>query len=170
MRLRRPVVALQAQSQAGRELSTLAPLRALRARTSEPAWARRVVDEGVGLVREPGNLHVRLDGPAEFSFKVVYCRLNCDRREKSSFSTQFARCGRALRRLRTAAIPHAVARRNMRLGFDPNHECGGTPLLPTVSVANCIALHVRLKREATNYGVLRRRVRLGRSIPGRSVR
>src|SRR5271163_3862479 len=31
----------------GRELSTLAPLRALRARTSEPAWARRVVDEGV---------------------------------------------------------------------------------------------------------------------------
>src|SRR5271165_7279470 len=42
-----PVVALQAQSQAtkGRELSTLAPLRALRARTSEPAWARRAVDE-----------------------------------------------------------------------------------------------------------------------------
>jgi hypothetical protein len=27
--------------------STLAPLRALRARTSEPAWARRVVDEGL---------------------------------------------------------------------------------------------------------------------------
>src|SRR5271165_4879292 len=44
-----PVVALQAQSQAakGRELSTLAPLRALRARTSDPAWARRAVDEGV---------------------------------------------------------------------------------------------------------------------------
>src|SRR5277367_5656072 len=44
-----PVVALQAQSQAakGRELSTLAPLRALRARTPEPAWARRAVDEGV---------------------------------------------------------------------------------------------------------------------------
>jgi hypothetical protein len=34
-----PVVAPQAQGQAGRELSTLAP-RALRARTSEPAWAR----------------------------------------------------------------------------------------------------------------------------------
>ena len=31
----------------GRELSTLAPLRALRARTSDPAWARRAVDEGV---------------------------------------------------------------------------------------------------------------------------
>ena len=44
-----PVVALQAQRQAtqGRELSTLAPLRALRARTSGPAWARRAVDDGV---------------------------------------------------------------------------------------------------------------------------
>src|SRR5271156_2413137 len=44
-----PVVELQAQSQAtrGRELSTLAPLRALRARTPEPPWARRAVDEGV---------------------------------------------------------------------------------------------------------------------------
>ena len=44
-----PVVALQAQGQAtqGRDLSTLAPLRALRARTSEPAWARRAVGEGV---------------------------------------------------------------------------------------------------------------------------
>src|SRR5712692_7213207 len=44
------VVALQAQSQAaaqGRELSTLAPVRALRARTLEQAWARRAVDEGV---------------------------------------------------------------------------------------------------------------------------
>src|SRR6266566_3862133 len=37
-----PVVALQAQGQAteGRGLSTLAPLRALRARTPEQAWAR----------------------------------------------------------------------------------------------------------------------------------
>jgi hypothetical protein len=44
-----PVVALQTQSQAtqGRELSTPAPLRALRARTSRPVLARRVVDEGV---------------------------------------------------------------------------------------------------------------------------
>src|SRR5271157_5371385 len=44
-----PVVALQAQSQAtrGRELSTLAPLRALRARTPDRAWARLAVDEGV---------------------------------------------------------------------------------------------------------------------------
>ena len=35
------------QATQGRGLSTLAPLRALRARTSEPAWARRAVDEGV---------------------------------------------------------------------------------------------------------------------------
>jgi RHS repeat-associated protein len=40
-----PVVAHQAQKQAtqGRELSTLAPLRALQARTPVPAWARRAV-------------------------------------------------------------------------------------------------------------------------------
>ena len=39
----------QAQNQAtqGRDLSTLAPLRALRARTPVPAWARRAVGEGV---------------------------------------------------------------------------------------------------------------------------
>ena len=42
-----PVVAPQAQGQARRELSTLASLRVLRARTPEPAWVRRAVDEGV---------------------------------------------------------------------------------------------------------------------------
>ena len=44
-----PVVAAQAQNQAsqGRDLSTLASLRALWARTPEPAWARRAVGEGV---------------------------------------------------------------------------------------------------------------------------
>ena len=44
-----PVVALQAQGQTtqGRDLSTLASLRALRARTSDPAWTRRAVGEGV---------------------------------------------------------------------------------------------------------------------------
>src|ERR1700758_3315898 len=43
------VVALQAQGQAtqGRDLSTLAPLRALRARTPNCAWTRRAVGEGV---------------------------------------------------------------------------------------------------------------------------
>ena len=44
-----PVVALQAQGQAtqGRDLSPLAPLRALRSRTPERAWAQRAVGEGV---------------------------------------------------------------------------------------------------------------------------
>src|SRR6516164_9139075 len=44
-----PVVALQAQGQAtqGRDLSTLAPLRVLRARTPHTAWSRPVVGEGV---------------------------------------------------------------------------------------------------------------------------
>src|ERR1700704_2931439 len=44
-----PVVAVKAQGQAtqGRSVSTLAPLRALPARTPVPAWARRAVGEGV---------------------------------------------------------------------------------------------------------------------------
>jgi len=44
-----PVVAHQAQNHAtqGRDLSTLAPLRAFRARTPEQAWAQRAVGEGV---------------------------------------------------------------------------------------------------------------------------
>ena len=48
------LVALQAQGQAtqGRDLSTLAPLRALRARTPVPTWARRVVGEGVKVLSE----------------------------------------------------------------------------------------------------------------------
>src|SRR5262249_5632689 len=44
-----PVVAHQAQGQAtpGRDLSTLASVRALRARPPDCAWARRAVGEGV---------------------------------------------------------------------------------------------------------------------------
>src|SRR5215472_10334779 len=44
-----PVVALQVQGQAtqGRDLSTLAPLRALRSRTPDRAWLQRAVGEGV---------------------------------------------------------------------------------------------------------------------------
>src|SRR4029079_9687111 len=44
-----PVVAGQRQNQAshGRDLSTLAPLRVLRARTPNRAWARHAVGEGV---------------------------------------------------------------------------------------------------------------------------
>jgi hypothetical protein len=54
-----------------RDLSTLAPLRALRARTPDPAWPQRAVGEGVvmqpppiavsGRTRHPGNCNV-LDG------------------------------------------------------------------------------------------------------------
>src|SRR5450631_2575325 len=43
-----PVVAVQAQNQ----LSTLASLRALWARTPEQAWARRAVGEGVKFLSE----------------------------------------------------------------------------------------------------------------------
>src|SRR4051812_10312660 len=38
----------------GRNLSTLAPLRALRARTPVPAWARPVVGEGVKFCPRAG--------------------------------------------------------------------------------------------------------------------
>src|ERR1019366_8390196 len=40
-------VKTQGQTTPGRDLSTLAPLRALRARTSDPAWPGPVVGEGV---------------------------------------------------------------------------------------------------------------------------
>ena len=45
----RAVAALQVQGQAtqGRDLSPLAPLRALRSRTPDRAWAQRAVGEGV---------------------------------------------------------------------------------------------------------------------------
>src|ERR1700683_2935568 len=51
-----PVVAVQAQNQAaqGRDLSTPASLRALRARTPEQAWARRAVGEGVKFCPRAG--------------------------------------------------------------------------------------------------------------------
>src|ERR1700716_1679665 len=53
-----PVVAVQAQNQAsqGRELSTLASLRALWARAPEQAWARRAVGEGVKFCPEANSL------------------------------------------------------------------------------------------------------------------
>src|ERR1700756_6062395 len=49
-----PVVALQVQGQAtqGRDLSTLAPLRALRSRTPDRPWAQRAVGEGVAVLSE----------------------------------------------------------------------------------------------------------------------
>ena len=55
------VVALQAQGQAtqARELSTLAPLRDLRAHASDPAWTRRAVDEGVEVLSESAVREIR---------------------------------------------------------------------------------------------------------------
>src|SRR6201981_3550172 len=49
-----PVVALQVQGQAtpGRDLSTLAPLRALRSRTPDRTRAQRAVGEGVTVLSE----------------------------------------------------------------------------------------------------------------------
>ena len=52
----------------GGELSTLAPLRALRARTPEPAWARRAVDEGVKT-----KLSSRMRGTANVRFGMRGC-------------------------------------------------------------------------------------------------
>ena len=47
-------VMVQKQATQGRELSTLAPLRALQARTPVPAWARRAVGEGVSSCPRAG--------------------------------------------------------------------------------------------------------------------
>src|ERR1700739_4340659 len=51
-----PVVAVQAQNQAsqGRDLSTPAPIRVLWTRTSEQAWTRRAVGEGVKFCPRAG--------------------------------------------------------------------------------------------------------------------
>jgi hypothetical protein len=43
-----------------------------------------------------GKIARAAETPAEFSFKAVYGRLNCDRREKSRFSTQSVETSRAL--------------------------------------------------------------------------
>src|SRR5271169_4391894 len=58
------VVAFQAQDQTkqGRQLSTLAPLRDLRARASDPAWARRAVGESVRSCPRAGCWEIRMSG------------------------------------------------------------------------------------------------------------
>src|SRR5437879_3295030 len=59
-----PVVALQAQGQTtqGRGLSTLAPLRALQARTPVSPWARRAVGEGVKVLSESRMREICMSG------------------------------------------------------------------------------------------------------------
>ena len=63
VRLRR-WLPIQAQGQAtqGRELSTLAPLRALPARTPRTAWARPAVGEGVKSCPRAGCGQIRMSG------------------------------------------------------------------------------------------------------------
>src|ERR1700739_1263829 len=69
-----PVVALQAQDQTkqGRQLSTLAPLRDLRARASDPAWARRAVGEGVRSCPRAGCREIRMSGSMRGMWKRRY--------------------------------------------------------------------------------------------------
>ena len=69
-----PVVALQAQDQTkqGRQLSTLAPLRGLRARASDPAWTRRAVGEGVRSCPRAGCREIRMSGSMRGMWKRSY--------------------------------------------------------------------------------------------------
>src|SRR6201984_1196733 len=71
-----PVVALQAQDQTkqGRQLSTLAPLRDLRARASDPAWARRAVGEGVRSCPRAGCREIRMSGSMSGMWNRSYGR------------------------------------------------------------------------------------------------
>src|SRR5580704_7566732 len=54
----------------GRQLSTPAPLRDLRARASDPAWARRAVGEGVRSCPRAGCREIRMSG----SMRVAPCK------------------------------------------------------------------------------------------------
>ena len=70
------VVALQAQDQTkqGRQLSTPAPLRDLRARASDPAWARRAVGEGVRSCPRAGCREIRMSGSMRGKWKRSHGR------------------------------------------------------------------------------------------------
>jgi hypothetical protein len=71
-----PVVALQAQDQTkpGRQLSTPAPLPDLRARASDPAWARRAVGEGVRSCPRAGCREIGMSGSMRGKWKRSHGR------------------------------------------------------------------------------------------------
>jgi hypothetical protein len=58
----------------GRQLSTPAPLRDLRARASDPAWARRAVGEGVRSCPRAGCREIRMSGSMRGMWKRRYGR------------------------------------------------------------------------------------------------
>src|SRR5207302_9850547 len=68
------VVAFQAQDQTkqGRQLSTLAPLRDLWTRASDPAGARRAVGEGVRSCPRAGCWEIRMSGSMRGMWKRSY--------------------------------------------------------------------------------------------------
>jgi hypothetical protein len=61
--------------------------RKSRFRASNLIRAGNCHDEAHGRAAR-GNITRAAETPEEFSFKAAYCSLNCDRREKPSFSTQ----------------------------------------------------------------------------------
>jgi hypothetical protein len=72
-------------------------------------FSRRTSSARVIVTMRPLEDHTQEDRPrggtpAEFSFKAVYGGLNCDRREKTSFSTQSTFSGHTGRRPRTPQL------------------------------------------------------------------